>query len=294
MRSSLAVDLLSDVIAVTRTGEPRSAKITWTTPWSHWFGPVPAAAGFQVILHGRCWLLRPGHAPLELREGDILFLAHGQGHTLADSPPGAEPRATATRTVTLCGAYELDPARAHPLLRTLPETIHLPARLGVDLRLAVDLLSAELTEPRLGTDALVPALLESLLVYILRTWFESPDEPATGWALALRDPVIAAALRAMHENPAEPWTVATLASSAGLSRAPFARRFAEKVGQPPLTYLTWWRMTIAAQLLRDTTAPLTVIAGKVGYGSEFAFSAAFKRQFGVSPGRYRRARDLQS
>ncbi|RSM91702.1 AraC family transcriptional regulator [Kibdelosporangium aridum] len=277
------MDLLSDVIAVTRTGEPRSAKIAWRAPWSHWFDPVPGAAGFQVILHGTCWLTRPGHQPLELREGDVLLMTHGQGHTLSSDPA---THATGAQTVTLCGAYELDPTRAHPLLLTLPETIHLPARLGIDLRLAIELLSAELTEPRLGTDALIPALLESLLVYILRTWFAAEDSP--GWAHALRDPVIASALHAMHQNPAHPWTVATLAAAAGLSRAPFARRFTEKVGQPPLTYLTWWRMTIAAQMLRDTTEPLAVIARKVGYASEFAFATAFKRQFGSPPGKYRR------
>ncbi|MCE7004835.1 AraC family transcriptional regulator [Kibdelosporangium philippinense] len=278
------MDLLSDVIAVTRTGEPRSAKIAWHAPWSHTFDPVPGAAGFQVILHGSCWLIRPDEQPLELREGDVIFMAHGQGHTLCSMP---ESHATGSQTVTLCGAYELDPAGAHPLLLTLPETIHLPTRLGIDLRLAVELLSSELTEPRLGTDALVPALLESLLVYILRTWFSTEDSPP-GWAHALRDPVIASALHAMHSDPARPWTVATLASVAGLSRAPFARRFASKVGQPPLTYLTWWRMTIAAQLLRETTDSLAVIAEKVGYASEFAFSTAFKRQFGLSPGKYRR------
>nr|WP_063779209.1 AraC family transcriptional regulator [Kibdelosporangium sp. MJ126-NF4]CEL14494.1 Transcriptional regulator, AraC family [Kibdelosporangium sp. MJ126-NF4]CTQ88859.1 Transcriptional regulator, AraC family [Kibdelosporangium sp. MJ126-NF4] len=280
------MDILSDVIAVTRTGEPRSAKITWRAPWSHWFGPVAGAAGFQVILHGSCWLVRPGHPALELREGDVLFLAHGQGHTLTDSPPDGEPSPTGSQTVTVCGAYELDPTRAHPLLLTLPEVIHLPAQLGIDLRLALELLSAELTEPGLGSAALIPALLESMLVYILRTWFDT-DESTTGWAPALRDPVVATALHTMHEDPAHPWTVATLAAKAGLSRAPFARRFASTVGQPPLTYLTWWRMTIASQLLRETAQPLAKIAAKVGYQSEFAFAAAFKRHFGTPPGKYR-------
>nr|WP_225953410.1 AraC family transcriptional regulator [Kibdelosporangium phytohabitans] len=93
----------------------------------------------------------------------------------------------------------------------------------------------------------------------------------------------------MHEDPAQPWTVAKLAAEAGLSRAPFARRFTAAVGQPPLTYLTWWRMTVASQLLRETSLPLAVIAGKAGYLSEFAFAAAFKRQFGLPPGRYRRS-----
>lgn len=274
------MDILSDVIAVTRTGEPRSHKHTWRAPWSQRFAPVDGASSFHVVLHGRCRLVQPGRAPLELREGDVLFLPRAQEHTLASDADG--------QTVALCGAYELDPARAHPLLLTLPDVVHLPARLGVDLRLAVELLGAELAEPGLGTAALVPALLESMLVYILRTWLGTAG-PAAGWASALRDPVVATALHVMHDDPARPWTVAALAAEAGLSRAPFARRFSATVGQPPLTYLTWWRLTVASRLLRETSLSLATIAGEVGYLSEFSFATAFKRQFGVPPGRYRRA-----
>jgi AraC-like DNA-binding protein len=302
------VDLLSDVLAVMRTGEPRSAKVVWTAPWGQWFAAVPGAAGFQVILHGSCWLIRQDAEPLLLNTGDVVFMPHGQGHALADSPEtpidaeACDPNGpeflarhvnlpatgTGPKTVTLCGAYQLDSARAHPLLLNLPEIIHLPARLGHDVRTAVDLLGAELERPRLGTDALIPALLDTLLLYILRAWFED-DRPATSWAAALRDNSVAAALHAIHRNPAEPWTVASLAREAGLSRAPFARRFTDKVGQPPLGYLTWWRMTIASQLLRDTDEPLRAVARKVGYTSEFAFASAFKRQFGLAPGQYRRS-----
>jgi AraC-like DNA-binding protein len=137
----------------------------------------------------------------------------------------------------------------------------------------------------------VPALLDTLLLYILRTWFDRQPASgaATGWAAALNDRATTAALRAMHRDPARPWTVATLAAEAGLSRAPFARRFTALVGQPPLNYLTWWRMTLAARLLRESDAPLNAVAGRVGYGSEFAFANAFKRRYGTAPGRYRRA-----
>jgi AraC-like DNA-binding protein len=304
------MDVLSDVIAVMRTGEPRSARVVWNAPWGQWFAPVPGAAGFQVILHGSCWLIRADAEPLPLSVGDVVFLPHGHGHALADSPttvidaeacdphdPAFAERhvnvpesGTGPRTVTLCGAYQLDPARAHPLLSSLPEVVHLPARLGHDIRAAVELLGAELERPRLGTDALIPTLLDTLLLYILRAWFDEQPAPAgTGWAAALKDPSITAALHAIHSDPGHPWTVAKLAARAGLSRAPFARRFTGKIGQPPLTYLTWWRLTLAARLLRETDEPLSVIAGKSGYGSEFAFAAAFKRQFGTPPGKHRRA-----
>jgi AraC-like DNA-binding protein len=195
--------------------------------------------------------------------------------------------------LTLCGAYQLDPARAHPLLRDLPEVLHLPARLGhhAELRAAVDLLGAELQRPRLGADALIAALLDLLLLYLLRSWFD--EQPAsgtaTGWAAALRDPAIGAAIHAIHRDPARPWTVESLGAHVGLSRAAFARRFTTLVGQPPLAYLTWWRMTSAARLLVDSDAPLAAVAARVGYTSEFAFATAFKRHVGTPPGTYRRA-----
>ncbi|MFF2080155.1 AraC family transcriptional regulator [Kitasatospora sp. NPDC058162] len=310
------MDVLSDVVAVARTGRPRSAHVRWHAPWGQEFAPVPGSAGFQVILRGSCWLLPPGAEPVRLGTGDVVFLPRGSGHTLADSPErlaaapvcgpedhellGAYASDTVDRTggrgpatVLLCGAYRLDPSRAHPLLSTLPDVIHLPAQPGrhPELRSAVELLAAELESPRLGTDAAVPALLDTLLLYILRIWFAGRTTRAadtTGWAAALNDPAVTAALHAIHRDPAAPWTVAGLAAEAGLSRAHFARRFATLIGQPPLGYLTWWRMTTAARLLRTTDAPLRSIAAQVGYSSEFAFGNAFKRANGTAPGVYRR------
>jgi AraC-like DNA-binding protein len=310
------MDVLSDVIAVMRTGQPRSARVAWHAPWAQEFASVPGSAGFQIILQGPCWLIRPDAEPVALAAGDVVFCPHGRGHTLADSPstrptaPACDPNdpqvlqryasdtvgvptgSDVPATVTVCGAYQLDPARTHPLLQDLPELIHLPAHLGrhPELRATVDLLATELERPRLGTDAIVPALLDTLLLHILRTWLDRQPTPGTttGWGSALNDPPTTAALQAMHRDPARPWTVATLAAEAGLSRAPFARRFTALLGQPPLTYLTWWRLTTAARLLQESDAPLSAIAARVGYTSEFAFANAFKRQYGTSPGRYRR------
>jgi AraC-like DNA-binding protein len=204
----------------------------------------------------------------------------------------ARPDDPHAATITLCGAYQLDPGRAHPLLNELPEIVHLPARLGhrPELRAAVDLLAGELDDPRLGVDTIVPALLDLLLLYILRAWFDERSGPGrvTGWTAALSDPAIGAALQSIHRDPSQHWTVETLGAQAGLSRAAFSRRFTTLVGRPPLSYLTWWRMTIAARLLRDSDAPLGTVARQIGYTSEFAFANAFKRQHGAAPGKYRR------
>lgn len=193
-------------------------------------------------------------------------------------------------TTMLCGAYLLDRSMSHPLLSELPEVIHLPATVGSGsmLRSAVDLLGAELrSQNRAGSGAVVPALIDVLLAYILRTWFESHAEESR-WAAALRDPSISVALAAIHQEPGHQWTVDELAGLAGRSRAAFARRFADQIGQPPLGYVTWWRMITAARLLRDTELTVDAVAQRVGYTSPFAFSNAFKRKFGHAPGGYRR------
>ncbi|HEV7624931.1 MAG TPA: AraC family transcriptional regulator, partial [Streptomyces sp.] len=195
------------------------------------------------------------------------------------------------RTSLLCGNYHLDQGRPHPLVRQLPEVIHLATRHGrhPELSAAVQLLGAELENPRIGSDGIVPTLIDSLLLYILRAWLEAqPPASAKGWASALSDAAVVPALTAIHEAPSVQWTVESLADRAGLSRAAFARRFTTLVGEPPMAYLTRWRMTTAARLLRESDAPLATVATQAGYGSEFAFAKAFKRAYDQAPGSYRR------
>ncbi|WP_406447248.1 AraC family transcriptional regulator [Streptomyces sp. NBC_00876] len=309
------MDVLSDVITAMRGGRPHSSRRRKYGPWGMRF-PASEGAGFHVVLQGSAWLLPPGDAaPVQLGVGDVVFLAHGRGHALADDPgsplvditpgpdgtwptPADEPRPDPAAPVTelLCGAYKLNRARAHPLLSHLPDAVHLPARVGAHpaLRSAVDLLGSELRSPLPGSDAVVPALLDTLLLYILRAWWldeqtsAGPEGRPAGWSAALADPAVSAALAAVHEDPARAWTVEELGALGGLSRAAFARRFTALVGEPPLAYLTWWRMTTAGRLLRSGDAPLRSVAQQSGYTSEFAFAKAFKREYGMAPGRYRR------
>ncbi|WP_082598596.1 AraC family transcriptional regulator, partial [Kitasatospora sp. Root107] len=190
-------------------------------------------------------------------------------------------------TELLCGKYRLDRSRVHPLLAELPDVVHLPNRVGAhpELRFAIDLLGRELAEARPGSCLAVPSLLDLLLVYLVRAWLAGATTGA--WPTALGDPVTAAALRALHTDPAAPWTNDRLAAEAGVSRPTLARRFTTQVGRPPMAYLTWWRLTFAATLLRDTADPLATIAERVGYAGPYAFSHAFNREFGTTPGRYR-------
>jgi AraC-like DNA-binding protein len=130
-------------------------------------------------------------------------------------------------------------------------------------------------------------LLDLLLIAALRAWFARPDAPVQGWYRAHGDPVIGPALRLLHNDPARPWTVESLARETGVSRAALARRFTDLVGEPPMTFLTSWRLTLAADLLREPGATVTSVARQVGYGSPFALSAAFKRDRGISPAQFR-------
>ena len=297
------MDVLSDAISVMRTGRPHSAEIRKCAPWQVWAESF-SGAGFHVVLEGTCVLVPPEGPAITLVVGDVVCLPHGCGHVLADSPstpdtgaPSASlqditPVADEAATTTLvCGAYTLDRTRPHPLFAELPDVIHLSARLGrrTALHAAVNLLGEEVANPGHGTHAVVSALLDMMLLYIVRAWLDeqADDGQATGWPAALRDPAVAVALRHIHQQPARMWTVEELGRTAGLSRAAFARRFTALVGQPPLGYLTWWRMAQAARMLRDGDRPIEAIAQRTGYTSEFAFAKAFKREYGLAPGRYR-------
>ncbi|GAA2932148.1 AraC family transcriptional regulator [Streptomyces mexicanus] len=291
------MDVLSDVITAMRTGRPASNRARVAPSWCFRFAPYDGA-GFHVLLRGTGWLVPERGAAVPLDAGDIVLVPHGSAHVLSDSPTarGAVPFDTAVddpegRTEFVCGKYRLDRSRTHPLLAELPDVVHLPHRLGhhPDLRAAVDLLARETTGDRPGRDAVVSGLLDLLLVYMVRAWFD--DHPGGGWPKALHDSEVAAALRALHGDPAAPWRLEDLAARVGVSRATLARRFTALTGQPPMAYLAWWRMTTAARLLRETDRPLPAIAREVGYGSPFAFSHAFKRHFGLTPGRYRARTD---
>ncbi|MEV8022712.1 AraC family transcriptional regulator [Streptomyces sp. NPDC086554] len=308
------MDILTEALSSMRTGLPSSVRTDGRAPWGLRL-PSVAGASFHVVLYGTCWLVPLGEGapprvePIALSPGDVVFLRSGRGHILADHPstPAEEERPEQFRpgspvgtlklggdgalTSLLCGSYHLDQGRPHPLVRQLPEVIHLRTGHGrhPELSAAVQLLGMELENPRIGSAGIVPALIDSLLLYILRAWMEDqPPAAARGWAAALGDSAVAPALSAIHADPSAQWTVESLAERAGLSRAAFARRFAALVGEPPMAYLTRWRMTTAARLLRESDIPLMAVATQAGYGSDFAFAKAFKREYGLAPGGYRR------
>ncbi|GLV84503.1 AraC family transcriptional regulator [Streptomyces lavendulae subsp. lavendulae] len=306
------MDVVSDAISAVRIGRPSSDRVRISGRWCARFAPYEGA-GFHVVLQGGCWLLPDGGAPVALAAGDAVLLPHGAGHVIADGPADAEAVARAVPfeeavarrrgrdadlgsgpgdgpgpVEMLCGKYRLDRSRTHPLMAELPQVVHLPNRVGAhpELRSAIDLLGREMDERRPGACIAVPSLLDLLLVYMIRSWVVAEGTPGT-WPAVLGDPVASAALRALHSDPAAAWTTERLAAEAGVSRPTLARRFTSLVGRPPMAYLTWWRLNLAATLLRDSDDPLATVARRVGYATPYALSHAFNREFGTTPGRYR-------
>ncbi|MEV4286331.1 AraC family transcriptional regulator [Nonomuraea bangladeshensis] len=299
------MDVVSDAISAVHLGHPWFQRVRASGTWCARLDAYDGA-GFHVVLKGNCRLVTDGGASVSLGVGDAVLLPHGTGHVIADARLDAEvaarkavpfeqwlgetsPRARPDRdgTEMICGRYWLDCSRMHPLMTELPEVVHLPSRVGthLELRAAIDLLAGELDEARPGSCVALPNLLDLLLVYMIRAWMTETTSGA--WPSALGDSVTAAALRAMHSHPAAPWSIDRLAAEAGVSRPTLARRFTALVGRPPMAYLTWWRVILAATLLRDTKETLAAIADRVGYGSPYALSHAFQREFGTTPGRYR-------
>ncbi|RRR68504.1 AraC family transcriptional regulator, partial [Streptomyces sp. RP5T] len=188
-------------------------------------------------------------------------------------------------TVLLIGTYLMDGEISNRLLDALPPLLSLTTDVW-ECQLT-PLLMEEIVRDEPGQEVVLDRMLDLLVIAALRAWFSRPEAAAPAWYAALADPVVGRVLRLMQDDPAHPWTVAALAAKAGVSRAALARRFTERVGEPVMTYLTGWRLALAADRLREGSATLDAIARQVGYGSAFALSSAFKRGYGVSPQEFR-------
>ncbi|MFI6875461.1 AraC family transcriptional regulator [Streptomyces sp. NPDC050400] len=291
------MDLISEVVRTIRVGNPGSRVIRQSGSQGVRF-PAFDGTGFHIVLDGACWLITEDQEPVPLKPGDVVLVTSGATHGLNHVPCalGDLPAMVMERTPPapgpfdfefLCGVYRLEHARTPQYFRALPDLITVSPdydRLP-QLRALIDLLSADTAEAYLGTAATLPALLDLILVHSLRQWHEQYD---TAGFPRTDDPEIAAALREIHARPQARWTVERLSKVAALPRAVFTRRFTAGVGKPPMSYLISWRLSQGARLLRETDATLATIAREVGYATEFAFSGAFTREYGVSPGRFRR------
>jgi AraC-like DNA-binding protein len=307
------MDALASLLDGPRANGAFTLRVMLDPPWSV---RVRDEAPLSVIslARGGAWVLPDDGDPVRLRQGDVAIMCGPDRYTVADDPatepqviiypgehcatpdgvPLAEPMSLGVRTwgtnraastVMLVGTYQLSGEITQRLLDALPPMV----TLSTDGRTSplVALLGQEVSRDEPGQDAVLDRLLDLLLTATLRAWFARSDGNAPGWYRAHGDPVVGTALRLMHANPAHPWTVDGLAAKVGVSRAALARRFTELVGEPPISYLTGWRLDLAADLLREPNATVGAVARQVGYGSAFALSTAFKRERGISPREHR-------
>ncbi|MGW0160144.1 cupin domain-containing protein [Mycobacterium sp. NPDC003323] len=305
------MDAFGDLFRGVRANGSLFGGSTLTAPWSlHFVDGAPLT--LCTVLTGGGWIVTERGASEPLLPGDTVIVHGPQTFRFVDEVgTAAEPIACGeecavpeyggTRyrlgwndfgdrgsdaTTLIVGAYPVRGEISRRLLDELPAVLRVPC--GAEGDAVLEHLAAEVAIDAPGQQVVLDRLLDWMLVCTLRAWFDRPGGRPPAWWAAQRDPVVGAALRLLHAEPAAPWTVASLADSAGVARSTLAKRFAELIGEPPSTYLTRWRMTLAADMLVETRTTVAEVARTVGYSDPFGFSSAFKRVRGVSPTEFRR------
>ncbi|MFZ0594689.1 MAG: AraC family transcriptional regulator [Bryobacteraceae bacterium] len=300
------MDPITDIFTAMRIESLVYRRLELTAPWGLRIEKGVHAC-FGMIARGNCWLAIEGEPkPIPLTGGDCFCLfAQDRAHTLRDHP---RTRAHCIRevieaatgdavhfggggvpTTIIGGKFTFDKINSKPLTDLLPPLVHVRADRAqtTPLEQTLQLLAAEAAQPSVGSELVLKRLADVLLIQVIRAHVASGACTKTGWLRGLSDQQISAALLSMHERIEQPWTVAGLASAAGMSRSAFALRFKEIVGETPLEYLTRWRIYKAAMLLREGRQKLIEVANSIGY-SDAAFNKTFKRIMGATPGEYRR------
>ncbi len=279
-----------------------------------WGASIPAMPDhlwFHVVTEGQGWLdvgATKAEARL-LQPGAFALIPHGQGHRLWSEPGAPTPGVLEldreqvsdryeilrhgkgeAHTTMICGALSYNHPAARNLIDSLPDTMLIDALHSPQMewmQSTLRLIAAEAREPRPGGEAVITRLGDILVVQTIRSWIETDPAARTGWLGALQDRQIGRAIALIHRDPARAWTVASLASQVAMSRSAFAARFTELVGEPVMRYVTRWRMYVAMDALKEQDTSVAQVSSRLGYQSEAAFSRAFKRLIGSSPGTIR-------
>ncbi|KAB8140631.1 AraC family transcriptional regulator [Chloroflexia bacterium SDU3-3] len=309
------MDVLTDVLNGLELKGWLSSRRELTPRWRVAF-LASSDSVFHMLRFGAGYIFVEGEErAIEVGQGDVVFFPRGQAHTICDDPaaplsytvpldhtigqpyeifPSAGGR---TDQALLCGAFRFEHPGLFPLLHLLPNVIHIPGAHGhmqPAFAAIVNLIASESASPQPGRGAVLSRLAELLVIQMLRVWIEQQDAAATGWLAALRDGPIGGAVGLIHQHPERQWKVEELASAVALSRSAFSARFTQLVGEPPMRYLTRWRMHCATRLLKKDSMPTEEIAERLGYESEGAFRKAFKREVRLTPAQYRRRRSASA
>jgi AraC-like DNA-binding protein len=289
----------------------------FSAPWALALPPMPGCLMFHMVTTGECRLLIDGSEDRLLQPGDFVLVPHGAGHQLCSAPDVAAadlfslPRESVserydilrhggggTAATMVCGAVRFDHPAARQLLALLPQVIAMQMRDSAQqgwIQGMLELMATEAQALRPGGETVITRLADVLVIYTLRSWLDADPAAQSGWLGALQDRHIGRAILLMQREPARAWTVATLATAVAMSRSAFSARFKQLVGDTPMTYLARWRMHVALTWLKEEAATVGSVASRLGYDSEAAFSRAFKRCIGLSPGSVRReARTVNS
>jgi AraC-like DNA-binding protein len=307
-----SVDPLGEALHFLRMSGIFYCRSEFTAPWGLLLPPMPDSLMFHFVTSGRCWLQVEGVEPRQLRLGDLALVPHGEGHRLASEQGTfaaklfSLPRELVSDRYEIlryggggspmhmiCGAVRFDHPAAQHLVKLLPKMICIDASSSPHMEWINTMLrfmAAEARELRAGGEAVITRLADILVVQTIRAWMEQDPTAQTGWLGALQHKQIGRAISLIHRDPQRAWTLESLASEVAMSRSAFAARFTELVGEPAMHYVARWRMLLALTWLKEENAPLAEIASRLGYNSEAAFSRAFKRFIGTSPGVARRSR----
>lgn len=307
------MDALTGLLDGPRARSAFLLRTSWTGPWSLRVMTEEVLTGLAAP-RGEFWVVHEGRDPVRVGPGDFAITRGPDHYIVADHPdtkptieihPGQECRSLTGvpvaesmslgvrswgnhhdgETIMLVGAYNSFGEIGERLVRTLPPIVRLASDEWDNA--LVPILCDEVVKDHPGQETVLDRMLDLLVVTSLRAWFDRPDAEPPAWYRAQSDPIVGTALRLMQNNPAEPWTVASVAAEAGISRAVLARRFNELVGEPPMSFLTSWRIELAADLLRRPDVTVGAVAQQVGYSSPYALSTAFKRERGISPSQHR-------
>lgn len=263
---------------------------------------------FHIMTSGSC-LLNVQEERIQLNAGDFALVPHGQGHALlSDDEVSPTPLLDTKRDLItehyetlslgegeesatmICGAVRFEHPVALRIMEVLPKIIHLKSTHDENesIRNTIRLIVSEASVLNLGGDALITRLSDILVIQTVRSWIEQNAEARKGWFGALHDPQIGKAISSIHREPTFHWSLETLAQNVGMSRSAFAARFMSLIGESPMQYVRHWRMRIAIDHLKENRDTIATIAEAFGYESEAAFSRAFKKSIGTSPGSFRK------
>jgi len=307
---SAPADPLGEALHFLRMSGTFYCRSELSSPWALALPPRKGCLSFHVVTSGSCRLEVEGAEPRVLEPGDLALVPHGQGHRLSSEPGVRAPRLDELRhehvseryailrhggggsaTSLVCGAVRFDHPAAQHLVNLLPGMIHVRASTSPQsewMHSTLRLMASEARELRPGGETVITRLADILVIQAIRSWIEDDPAAQTGWLGALHDKQIGRAISLIHRDPARAWSLSALASEVAMSRSAFAARFSDLVGEPAMHYVARWRMQIAMGWLKEEDAALGDLASRLGYQSEAAFSRAFKRFMGVSPGSVRR------